>query len=225
MVKVKFHGHAAIEIKGTGEDILIDPFITGNPQATVKAEELEPTMILVSHGHGDHLGDAVSISKRTGATVHTNFEIANYIGKKGGNAHPMHIGGGMNFSWGRVQLTNALHGSTIDEDGESIPAGNPVGFIVNIDGKTIYFAGDTGLFGDMELLGKRFDIDLAILPIGDNFTMGIDDAAYAADLLKAKKVLPIHYNTFPVIEQDPEEFAEKVGERAVILKPGEEMEI
>lgn len=227
MVKVKFIGHSALEIEGAGKKIIIDPFYTGNPLTEKKAEDVEADYIIVTHGHGDHLGDAISIAKRTNAKVIAPFEVATYAQNKGAEAHPMHIGGGFNFDFGRVSLTKALHGSGIAEGDTMISGGNPAGVILEIDGKTIYHAGDTGLFGDMKLIGDRFDIDVAFIPIGDNFTMGPKDAAYAVGMLKPVKVVPIHYNTWPLIEQDPKDFAQMVGDTAktIIMSPGDEIDV
>ncbi len=226
MARVRFLGHAAFEVVLAGKKILIDPFIKGNPQAAVQPSELSPDYIVVTHGHGDHLGDAVEIAIKNEATIIAPYEVAVYCGNKGAKTHPMHIGGSYPFDFGVVRLTPAWHGSTIVEEDKMIPSGTPAGVMLEAEGKIVYHAGDTGLFGDMKLLGERFPIDVAMLPIGGNFTMDIDDAAYAVTLLKPKVVIPMHYNTFPVIEASPEEFADKVGDAAkvVILKPGETYE-
>jgi L-ascorbate metabolism protein UlaG (beta-lactamase superfamily) len=220
-VEVTWYGHACFSIVGGGATLLTDPFLTGNPLAAVKADEVSADYVLVSHAHGDHLGDAVPIAKRTGATVIANFEIASYCGNEGANAHPLHIGGGREFPFGRVKLTIAHHGSSFPDGGYG---GNPAGFLLTIDGKKIYHACDTGLFYDMKLIGEE-GIDLAILPIGDNFTMGPEDALKAVKLIEPKIVVPIHYDTFEVIQQDPHAFAQRVEEetsaKCVVLKPGE----
>lgn len=213
MIKITYHGHACVELNDGNYDIIFDPFITGNPVTKANAEDINPDAILVSHGHADHLGDAVSISKRTNAMIIAPFELATYCAEKGAtNIHPMHIGGSHKFNFGRVKLTLALHGSAFVSETERIYTGNPCGFLVNFGGKTVYFAGDTGLFSDMKMIGELNKIDVAFLPIGDNFTMGIDDAVQAARLLNTKLVIPIHYNTWDVIKQDPESFVSKLNE-------------
>ncbi len=226
-MKIEYLGHSALPITTGGKNILIDPFISGNPMTKSKAELLHPDYIVVTHGHGDHLGDSVAISKRTNALIISSFEVANYCASKGAKTHSMHIGGSFNFDFGRLSLTMALHGSDINDSGSFLSGGNPVGVIISSNGKTLYHAGDTGLFGDMELIAKRFKIDIAFLPIGDNYTMGIDDAVLAVGMLKPEKVVPIHYNTFPLIKADPNEFLRKVSElsEVVIMNPGEIIEI
>jgi len=222
MVKVTYYGHAAIALEAQDTIILIDPFLTGNPLAAITADWVRANYILVSHGHGDHLGDAVDIARRTGALIIANYEVATYCQKQGANAHPLHIGGGLNLPFGRVKLTIAHHGSSFP-DGSY--AGNPCGFLVTMAGKNIYHACDTGLFYDMKLIGERTPLDLAILPIGDNFTMGPDDALYAVGLLNPKVVIPVHYDTFDIIKQDPYAFQRQVEAqtkaRCVVLQPGE----
>jgi L-ascorbate metabolism protein UlaG (beta-lactamase superfamily) len=221
---LKFLGHACFLVIEGNERVIIDPFLNGNPQSPVKANEVDVTGIVVSHGHGDHLGDAVELSKRCEATIVGVYELAMYCQKQGATVHPLHIGGSRQFDFGWVKLTPAWHGSAGD-NGEYL--GIAAGILLKIGGKTIYHAGDTGLFGDMELIGDRHPLDVALLPIGDNFTMGIDDAAEATRMLHPRKVVPYHYNTFGLIEQDPEEFKAQVGtaSECVILKPGEEMEV
>ncbi len=219
-VKLTFLGHACFTIEGGGARLIIDPFLTDNPLAAAKADEIEADFVLVSHAHGDHLGDAISIAKRTGAIVVSNFEIANYAGAQGVEAHPLHIGGGRDFPFGRVKLTIAHHGSSFPDGSYG---GNPCGFLLTIEGQTIYHACDTGLFYDMKLIGEE-GVDLAILPIGDNFTMGPKDALRAVKLIEPKAVIPIHYDTFDLIAQDPQAFARAVeGETSaacVVLEPG-----
>jgi L-ascorbate metabolism protein UlaG (beta-lactamase superfamily) len=172
------------------------------------------------------VGDTVAIAKRTGATVISNYEIQNWMTAQGvPNVHPQHIGGGFNYPWGRVKLTLALHGSALPDGSYG---GNPCGFLLYIGGKKIYHACDTGLFGDMKLIGEE-GIDLAILPIGDNFTMGPDDALRAVKLIGPKRVVPIHYNTFDVIKQDPNSWAARVEKetsvKVVVMKPGDTIEV
>ena len=221
-VKLTYHGHAAWSIESDGRKILIDPFFTDNPLADTSADKVEADFILVSHAHGDHLGDTIAIAKRTNATVISNFEIYNYCVQQGVNAHPMHIGGGFDFPFGRVKLTIAHHGSSFPDGSYG---GNPCGFILQTGGKTIYDAADTALFYDMKLIGDQYALDAALLPIGDNFTMGPEDALQAVEFLHPKLVIPIHYNTFDPIKQDADAFARRCqdekGVSCVVLKPGD----
>ena len=222
VVQITYHSHACFGIDVGGTQLLIDPFLTGNSLADVSAEEVAADYILVSHGHGDHVGDTVAIAQRTGATTISNFEIQSWLLAQGvESAHPLHIGGGFDFPFGRVKLTIAHHGSMLPDNSYG---GNPAGFLLALEGKKIYHACDTGLFYDMKLIGEE-GLDLAILPIGDNFTMGPDDALRAVKLLEPKVVIPIHYDTFDVIRQDPYAFAERVeaetASKCVVLKAGE----
>jgi L-ascorbate metabolism protein UlaG (beta-lactamase superfamily) len=227
-VKIQYLGHSCFLLTAAKAKVLIDPFLTGNPKAATTADKVSADFILVSHGHGDHYGDTVAIAKRTGATVVAPYELALHAGGQGAKVYPMGCGGGKDFPFGRVQLTIAHHSSSVDEGGKTISVAAPVGFLIKVDGKTIYFAGDTALTMDMELLGRRNSIDLALLPIGDNFTMGPSDAAEAVRMLKAKRAVPMHYNTFELIQVDPAIFkkeAEKHGSKVDVLKPGESIEI
>jgi L-ascorbate metabolism protein UlaG (beta-lactamase superfamily) len=220
-VELTYHGHDCFSIRAGGADLLIDPFLTGNELADVKPEELNPSYVLVSHAHGDHLGDAVPIAKRTGAQVISNFEIANYMEKNGITANPMHIGGARQFPFGKVKLTIAHHGSSF-EDGSY--GGTPCGFLMWLEGKVLYFAGDTALTYDMKLYGEE-GIDVAMVPIGDNFTMGPEDAVKAVQFLQPKQAVLMHYNTFGLITQDAEAVANEIRRQTtsepVLLKPGE----
>jgi L-ascorbate metabolism protein UlaG (beta-lactamase superfamily) len=221
-MQLTYLGHAAVLAKGS-ISVIIDPFLTGNPQATVKPDDVKVDYILLTHGHSDHVGDALEIAKKNSATIIAPFELAMYCQQKGAQkVHPMHIGGSKRFSdnfW--VKLTIAHHGSCVIEGDKIIYTGNPCGFVVELDGKKFYHSGDTGLFLDMQLIGEN-GLDLAILPIGDNFTMGIKDAAKAVEFLKPKKVLPIHYDTWDIISTDPQEFKKAVkNSEVVILKPNE----
>ena len=220
-VRMTYHGHDCFTIRTDTANLLIDPFPTGNELADVSADQVGADYILVSHAHGDHLGDAVPIAKRTGATVISNFEIANYMTARGVNAHAMHIGGARQFPFGKVKLTIAHHGSSFPDGSYG---GNPCGFLLWLEGKVIYFAGDTALTYDMTLYGAE-GIDVAMLPIGDNFTMGPEDAVKAVVFLQPKKVILMHYNTFGVITQDAQAVADEIRAatvaQPVIMRPGE----
>jgi L-ascorbate metabolism protein UlaG (beta-lactamase superfamily) len=228
MAKLTYYGHSAFLLETGNHGILIDPFLTGNPLAPVKAEQVKCNFIIVTHGHGDHVGDAVAIAKRNKATIIANYEIATWCGWQGVTAHPMQIGGAHEFPFGRVKLTIAHHGSGLEKDKNFIYLGNPAGVLITVEGKTIYHAGDTGLFYDMKLIGEMNAIDVALLPIGDNFTMGIDDAVKAVEFLNPKLVIPMHYNTFEVIAADPNVFVQKVkakGYQAQVLQPGDHVKL
>lgn len=225
--RVRWLGHAALMIESDGRYILIDPFLTDNPQAAAAAVDVEADFILISHGHSDHVGDAIDIARRTGATVIANYEISEWLKAKGvKKVHGQQHGGGFQHPFGRVKLTLAFHGSALP-DGSN--GGNPCGFLLSLnDGKVIYDAADTGLFGDMRLIGDE-GLDLAIVPIGDNYTMGPVDAVKAVQLLRPRKVLPIHYNTFAVIAQDAGAWAARVRKvtsaEPVVLQPGDWLEV
>jgi L-ascorbate metabolism protein UlaG (beta-lactamase superfamily) len=217
-----FYGHAALGLETDGHKLIIDPFLEGNPSASLSPEAVEADFILISHGHGDHVGDGVAIAKRTKATVISNAEIADWFEGQGIKAHAQHIGGGYKHPFGYLKLTLALHGSALPDGANG---GNPCGFLLTTnDGKKIYMAQDTGLFGDMKLIGEE-GLDLALVPIGDNYTMGPDDALRAVKFLKPKVVIPIHYDTFDLLKQDENAWAERVEKetetKVVILKPGE----
>jgi L-ascorbate metabolism protein UlaG (beta-lactamase superfamily) len=220
--RVRWLGHACILIESDAHRIVIDPFLTDNPSAAIKADAVQADAILVSHGHGDHIGDTVPIARRTGATVVANYEISQWLHGQGiAKAHGQQHGGSHTFPFGRVKLTIAFHGSVLPD---GTYGGNPCGFLVTLnDGKTIYDAADTALFGDMKLIGDE-GVDLAILPIGDNYTMGPDDALRAVKLIQPKKVLPIHYNTWDLIAQDAQAWASRVRAETktepIVLEPG-----
>lgn len=210
-MKVTYHGHSCVSVECEGSKLLIDPFITGNGLTDLDPQRVEADYILLTHGHQDHVGDAVAIAKRTGATIIAQFELGMLMQWQGvKNVHTMNTGGTYSFPFGMVIMTQAYHSSSyIDEQTKTVHyAGLASGFIIQSEGITFYHAGDTDLFSDMHILGEKYTIDLAFLPIGDNYTMGIDDAIVAADWLQAKRVVPMHYNTFPVIEQNPAHFVD-----------------
>jgi len=226
-MKVSYHGHSVVRIITNERTILIDPFINGNAACDLDPKTVEADVILLTHGHNDHVGETVEIAKRTGALVVALNELAVYLATKGLRTHPMNIGGAYEFDFGRVKFTQAFHGSSYEEeDGTFIYTGMPGGILLTMKGKTIYHVGDTALFSDLKMIGELNEIDLAFIPIGDNFTMGPEDALIAADWINAKTVVPVHYNTFPVIEQDGDAFAEKVKTgKGLAMKVGESIEL
>jgi len=224
-MKLTYLSHACFALETASHRLIIDPFLTGNPLAPLKPEEVQCDFILVSHGHEDHVGDAVAIAKRTGATIIGNYETAAWCGKQGAKTHPLQIGGGFPFPFGRVKLTIAHHSSSMATPNGMMSMGSPAGLLITAEGKTIYHAGDTALFLDMKLIGEIDPIDVALLPIGDNFTMGPEDAARAVEFLNPKLAIPMHYNTFEVIKADPRRFAEKAGKRARVMEIGETISV
>ena len=221
--QITWYGHATLGIITNDYKLIIDPYFSGNPSAPIKHEEVQADYILITHGHGDHVGDSVAIAKRTNAEVISNFEIVNWLGKQGvKKTHGQHLGGGFQYPFGYLKLTLALHGSALPD---GTYGGNPAGFLLTTnDQKKIYLAGDTGLFGDMKLIGEE-GIDLAVLPIGDNYTMGPEDALRAVKLIQPKHVIPIHFNTFDLISQDGTAWAKTVQDvvncQVHVLKPGD----
>lgn len=225
-MKLRYFSHSAFQITSeSGTTILIDPFLDDNPTSPVKSEEVSADYIVLTHAHSDHLGDTFKIAQRCNSMVIAVNELAIYCAGKGCNVHNMHIGGGYEFEFGRLQFTIAHHGSSTPE---GYYAGEPAGVVLTVDEKTIYHAGDTGLFYDMKLIGEMHHPYVMMLPIGDNFTMGINDAVKAAELVSPGFAIPIHYNTFDVIKADPNEFctaAAEVGVNARALAYGEEISL
>ncbi len=221
--KYIWYGHGTHGIETSGFKVIVDPFFTENPAASAAADQVDADFIVVSHGHGDHIGDAIDIAQRTGALVVTNHEIAGWLASQGlDKVHGQHIGGGFNHPFGYLKLTQALHGSGLPDGSYG---GNPAGILLTtMSGTKIYLACDTGLFAGMKLIGEE-GIDLAVLPIGDNYTMGPPDALRAVKMIQPKHVIPVHYNTWPIIEQDPVAWASQVeaqtSTRVHVLKPGE----
>jgi L-ascorbate metabolism protein UlaG (beta-lactamase superfamily) len=222
MAKLTWHGHATCTLEtDSGAKVVIDPFFDDNPTADLKSGQVEADYILISHGHFDHIADAIPIAKRTGATVISTFEIVAFMASKGiDKGHGMNLGGGHDFPFGYVKLTPALHTGTVHGDDQGAYTTTPAGFWIRMGAKRFYHAGDTALIADMRLLEGQ--VDVAMLPIGDNYTMGPDDAARAVGMIKPKVVIPMHYNTWDVIAQDPKAFARTVGgaSKVEILEPG-----
>jgi L-ascorbate metabolism protein UlaG (beta-lactamase superfamily) len=223
MIELTYLGHSAFIATIGGKKVLFDPFITPNELAKdINIEDLHPDFILVTHGHSDHVADVESIAKRSGATLVSNFEVVSWFQNKGiENIHPMNHGGAKKFDFGKVKYVNAIHSSTLP-DGS--PGGNPGGFVVQSESRTFYFAGDTALTYDMKLIADEFEIDFALMPIGDNFTMGIEDAVRAADFVGTDKIIGMHYDTFPYVEIDKDhakKTATTAGKELVLLNIGE----
>ena len=229
-MKLTYLSHSCFTLETSTHRLIIDPFLSGNPLAKISPDEVECDTILLSHGHEDHLGDALAIAKRTGATLIANFELATYCAHHGAKVHPMQPGGAWQFPFGRVKMTIAHHSSGVgNSDGTSTFLGNPAGLLITADGKTLYHAGDTALFLDMKLIGELDKIDVALLPIGDNFTMGPEDAARAVEFLNAGLAIPMHYNTFDLIKIDPQRFVDAVKARGTgtvrVMGVGETIEV
>ncbi len=219
--KLTWLGHAALALETEGFKLLVDPYLSKNPAATVSPDEVEADYILVTHGHIDHVGDTESIAKRTGATVIANAEICRWLADRDVKVHGQHLGGGFQYPFGYLKLTLALHGSAMPDGSYG---GNPAGFLLTTNaGEKIYMAGDTGLFGDMRLIGEE-GLTLAVIPIGDNYTMGPDDGLRAVKLLTPQVVIPIHFDTFDLITQDAPAWAKRVEKETdssvVMLEPG-----
>ena len=218
---IRFLGHACFELSDGSETVLIDPFLTGNPKAAIAAEDAAATTILLTHGHSDHFGDTVSIAKRTSAPVVAIVEIANELGEEGVDVFDPNLGGTVKFDWGSVKLVPAWHTSTTPKGTVNTPAG----LVINFKDTVVYHLGDTSLFSDLQLVGKRTPIDVALMCIGGHYTMDSTDAVDAAQLVGAKTVIPCHYNTFPPIAADAQAFMSDVesatSSNVVVLEPGE----
>jgi L-ascorbate metabolism protein UlaG (beta-lactamase superfamily) len=224
-MQLRYLGHSGIELTSSSFSLVIDPFLTGNPVATVKPESLSPQHIILTHAHGDHSSDVEPLAKRTGAPVISNAEIVGYYQAKGLQGHGMNTGGSFTFPFGKLTFTPAWHSSSFPDGSYG---GNPMGVVLELESKRIYHLGDTALFSDLALIGKK-GIDLALVPIGDNFTMGPEDALEAVKLIGPKQVIPIHYNTFGLIKQDGAAFKRMVesqtSARCIVLEPGQSVEL
>jgi len=220
-MELRFLGHACFTLSDGDTTVLIDPFLTGNPKAAIAADDVQATTILLTHGHADHIGDTVAIARRTGAPVVAIVELAREVGEEGIEAHDPNLGGTVKFDWGWVKLVPAWHTSTTPKGTVNTPAG----LLIDFDGTVVYHLGDTSLFSDLQLVGKRTPIDLALMCIGGHYTMDQTDAVDAAGLIGAKTVIPCHYNTFPLVEADADAFKSDVesatGSNVVVLDPGE----
>jgi L-ascorbate metabolism protein UlaG (beta-lactamase superfamily) len=220
-MQIRFLGHACFELSDGSDTVLIDPFLSGNPKAAIAAEDAAATTILLTHGHGDHIGDTAPIAKRTGAPVVAIVELADELGKEGVEVHDPNLGGTVRFDWGSVKLVPAWHTSTTPKGTVNTPAG----LVVNFHDTVVYHLGDTCLFSDLQLVGKRAPIDVALMCIGGHYTMDATDAVEAAQLVGASTVIPCHYNTFPAIEADAAAFKSDVESatrsNVVELEPGE----
>jgi L-ascorbate metabolism protein UlaG (beta-lactamase superfamily) len=224
-----YHGHSCVQIIINGKSLVIDPFLRGNELAVVKPEEIKTDAILLTHAHTDHILDAEPIARSNDAPIVATFELATYMSRKGLRTIEMNLGGTVDLGFAKATMIQAFHSSGIMlEDNQIIYGGMPGGFIIRAEGLTILHAGDTALFGDMKMIGERYEIDAAFLPIGDHYTMGPEDALLAAKWFGAKTVIPIHYNSFPVIRQDAYAFAQRLeaqGQRGIVLAPGEKFEL
>jgi L-ascorbate metabolism protein UlaG (beta-lactamase superfamily) len=222
-MKVTYFGHSCFAAQVANKTLLFDPFITGNELAkAIDVDKVPADYILISHGHADHMADAAGIAKRTGATIVSNYEVTVWFGKQGlTRTHPLNHGGGWRFDFGRVKFVNAIHSSSLPD---GTYGGNPGGFVVESDEGSFYYSGDTALTMDMKLIGESTPLRFAALCIGDNFTMGIDDAIKAAQYVRCKEVLGLHYNTFPPIQIDPPAAVERFDaahQHLHLLLPGE----
>lgn len=227
-MKITYYGHSAILVEHNEVRVIIDPFLSGNPASGIAPEDVNVDAVILTHAHDDHFGDTIEIAKANDCPVIATFELATYCEQRGVNAHAMNTGGAYQFDGFKVKFTPAFHTSSLRDGDQFIYAGEPVGIVLEMGGTTLYHAGDTSLFSDMKLIGELHNIDVAALPIGDNYTMGPDDAVVAAEWLKAKCIIPIHYNTFPAIAQDAEQFKDRIASIGAIchpLKNGESLSV
>jgi L-ascorbate metabolism protein UlaG (beta-lactamase superfamily) len=226
-MRLTYFGHSCFLVETAKARLILDPFFTDNPASPIQAAEVKCDYVLLSHGHDDHSGDALEIAQRCDATLVANYEMAEYFGARGAKTHGMNPGGGFNFPFGRVKLTLAHHSSSLEAGLHPVYLGTACGLLIQADGKTLYHAGDTALFLDMQLIG-RVGIDVALLPIGDNYTMGPQDAVTALDFLHPKVAVPIHFNTWPEIAQDPVAFANHAaesGHTVKVLRAGDALDV
>ncbi|MDF2958875.1 MAG: metal-dependent hydrolase [Paenibacillus sp.] len=229
-MQLVYHGHSCVQISDGNQSVIIDPFLNGNPAAVTKTEDIRVQYILLTHGHSDHTADVEAIARANDATVIATFELATYFSWKGLKTIGMNLGGTVDLGFAKAKMVQAFHSSSIvlEEEQKIEYAGMPGGFLLSWKGLTLLHAGDTALFGDMKIIGELNDIDYALLPIGDLFTMGPADALIAAEWLRAKKVIPVHHSTFPAIAQDTAEFVRQLNSRGIEgypLKPGEELQL
>lgn len=225
-MEITFYGHSCLLVAHQGKQVIIDPFLSGNPASGVDPMDIKVDAVILTHAHDDHFGDTIEIAKNNNCPVIATFELATYCEQRGVQAHAMNTGGSYAFDGFTVKLTPAFHTSSLRDGDVFLYAGEPVGIVLTMGKTTLYHAGDTALFDHMKTIGERHDIDVAALPIGDNYTMGPDDAVLAAKWLKAKQVIPIHYNTFPIIEQDGAKFKQMIeaeGMKCHPLSNGESM--